>query len=107
MPWIVLQGERRRGHKFEPKIFLLAEFVSQLLAVEGFQRLGVQLRKGYAVAEEEAYPQVAERLLGERGRRDVEVVNGGIPDYNSRQERQLLAQLLLCQYCPPDAVFLG
>src|SRR5690606_341467 len=30
---------------------------------------------GYAVAEEEAYPQVAERLLNERGHPDVEVIN--------------------------------
>src|SRR5262245_12819816 len=60
---------------------------------------------GYAVAEEEAYPQVAERLLKERGRPDVEVINGGVPDYNSRQERQLLAQLL--PIYQPDAVFLG
>jgi lysophospholipase L1-like esterase len=60
---------------------------------------------GYAVAEEEAYPQVAEQLLAERGRPDVEVVNGGMPDYNSRQERQLLAQLL--PIYQPDAVFLA
>ena len=60
---------------------------------------------GYAVAEEEAYPQVAERLLAERGRPDIEVINGGIPDYNSRQERQLLAQLL--PIYQPDAVFLA
>jgi lysophospholipase L1-like esterase len=60
---------------------------------------------GYAVAEEEAYPQAAERLLATRGRPDIEVVNGGIPDYNSRQERQLLEQLL--PIYRPDAVFLG
>ena len=42
---------------------------------------------GYAVAEDEAYPQVAERLLAVRGRTDIEVLNGGVPDYNSRQER--------------------
>ena len=60
---------------------------------------------GYAVAEEEAYPQVAERLLRERGRPDIEVVNGGIPDYNSRQERQLLAQLM--PIYRPDAIFLA
>ncbi len=60
---------------------------------------------GYAVAEAEAYPQVAEQLLAARGRPDVEVVNGGIPDYNSRQERQLLAQLM--PIYQPDAVFLG
>jgi lysophospholipase L1-like esterase len=60
---------------------------------------------GYAVAEDEAYPQVAERLLAARGRPDVEVVNGGIPDYNSRQERQLLAQLM--PIYAPDAVFLA
>ncbi len=60
---------------------------------------------GYAVAEEEAYPQVAERLLAERGRADIEVINGGIPDYNSRQERQLLDQLI--GVYRPDAVFLA
>jgi hypothetical protein len=60
---------------------------------------------GYAVAEEEAYPQAAERLLAARGRPDIEVVNGGVPDYNSRQERQLLAQLL--PVYRPDAVFLA
>jgi len=49
---------------------------------------------GYAVAEEEAYPQVAERLLKERGHPGIEVINAGIPDYNSRQERQLLQQLM-------------
>ena len=60
---------------------------------------------GYAVAEDEAYPQVAERLLKERGRPDIEVINGGIPDYNSRQERQLLEQLI--PIYQPDAVFLA
>jgi lysophospholipase L1-like esterase len=60
---------------------------------------------GYAVAEEEAYPQAAERLLEERGRSDIEVVNGGVPDYNSRQERQLLAKLIPTYR--PDAVFLA
>ncbi len=60
---------------------------------------------GYAIAEEEAYPQVAERLLAERGRSDIEVINGGIPDYNSRQERALLQQLIPTYQ--PDAVFLS
>jgi len=60
---------------------------------------------GYAVLEDEAYPQVAERLLAERGRPDIDVINGGIPDYNSRQERQLLEQLM--PIYQPDAVFLA
>jgi lysophospholipase L1-like esterase len=60
---------------------------------------------GYAVAEDEAYPQVAERLLREAGRRDIEVINGAVPDYNSRQERQLLEQLLPIYL--PDSVFLA
>lgn len=60
---------------------------------------------GYAVAEEEAYPQVAEHLLKARGRADIEVINGGIPDYNSRQERQLLEQLM--PIYTPDQVFLA
>jgi lysophospholipase L1-like esterase len=60
---------------------------------------------GYAVAEAEAYPQVAERLLTERGHPRVEVVNAGIPDYNSRQERQLLQRLM--PIYAPDAVVLG
>jgi hypothetical protein len=57
---------------------------------------------GYAVAEEEAYPQVAERLLAERGRPDIEVINGGIPDYNSRQERNSSNNSCRLR---PDAVF--
>jgi lysophospholipase L1-like esterase len=60
---------------------------------------------GYAVAEEEAFPQTAERLLQERGHRHIEVINGGIPDYNTRQERQLLARLT--PIYQPDAVFLA
>ena len=60
---------------------------------------------GYGVAEEEAYPQVAERRLEERGRDDIEVINGGVPDYNSRQENQLLSQL--APIYQPDAVVLG
>jgi lysophospholipase L1-like esterase len=60
---------------------------------------------GYAVAEEEAYPQVAERLLHDRGHPEIEVVNAGIPDYNSRQERQLLQRLM--PVYAPDAVVLG
>lgn len=59
---------------------------------------------GYAVAEEEAFPQTAERLLREGGHPDIEVINGGIPDYNSRQERQLLERLM--PIYQPDAVFL-
>jgi lysophospholipase L1-like esterase len=67
--------------------------------------LGDSYTWGYAVAEEEAYPQVAERLLKARQRPDIEVINAGIPDYNSRQERELLAQLI--PIYQPDAVFLG
>jgi lysophospholipase L1-like esterase len=60
---------------------------------------------GYAVAENEAFPQTAERLLTERGYPDIEVINGGIPDYNSRQERQLLERLM--PIYRPDAVFVS
>jgi len=60
---------------------------------------------GYAVAEEEAYPQVAERQLKARQRVDIEVINAGVPDYNSRQEQHLLAQLI--PIYQPDAVFLA
>lgn len=67
--------------------------------------LGDSYTWGYAIAEEDAYPQVAERLLAERGRPDIEVINGGIPDYNSRQERQLLEKLT--PIYQPDAVFLA
>jgi len=67
--------------------------------------LGDSYTWGYAVAEEEAYPQVAERRLGERHHPDIEVINAGIPDYNSRQERQLLARLM--PIYEPDAVFLA
>ena len=67
--------------------------------------LGDSYTFGYAVAEEEAYPQVAERLLKERGHPDVEVINAGIPDYNSRQERLLLERLM--PVYEPDAVVLS
>jgi len=60
---------------------------------------------GYAVAEEEAFPQAAERLLSERGHPDIEVINGGVPDYNTRQERRLLERLM--PLYQPDAVFLA
>lgn len=60
---------------------------------------------GYAVAEDEAFPQTAERILTERGETSVEVVNGGIPDYNTRQERQLLQRLM--PIYQPDMVFLA
>lgn len=60
---------------------------------------------GYAVAGEEAFPQVAERILRARGAAGAEVVNGGIPDYNSRQKRQLLERLL--PIYQPDAVVLA
>jgi lysophospholipase L1-like esterase len=60
---------------------------------------------GYAVAEDEAFPQTAERLLRERGYPDIEVINGGVPDYNSRQERQLLERLI--PNYRPDAVFVA
>ena len=60
---------------------------------------------GYAVAEDEAFPQTAERLLKERGYQDIEVINGGVPDYNTRQERQLLERLM--PVYRPDAVFLA
>ena len=60
---------------------------------------------GYAVAEDEAFPQTAERLLEERGYLRIDVINGGVPDYNSRQERQLLERLL--PVYRPDAVFLA
>jgi len=60
---------------------------------------------GYAVAEDEAFPQTAERLLKERGYPHIETINGGIPDYNSRQERQLLERLM--PIYRPDAVFLA
>lgn len=60
---------------------------------------------GYAVAEDEAFPQAAERALGTRGHANIDVINSGIPDYNSRQERQLLERLL--PVYQPDAVFLA
>jgi lysophospholipase L1-like esterase len=60
---------------------------------------------GYAVAEDEAFPQVTERLLQQRGHPAVEVLNAGIPDYNSRQERQLLDKLM--PVYAPDAVVLA
>lgn len=60
---------------------------------------------GYAVAEDEAYPQVASRMLHDRQPSAIDVINAGVPDYNSRQERELLATLL--PIYQPDAVVLG
>ena len=67
--------------------------------------LGDSYTWGYAVAEHEAYPQVAERLLTALNRTEIEVINAGVPDYNSRQEWHLLARLM--PIYQPDAVFLG
>ena len=67
--------------------------------------LGDSYTWGYAVAEEEAYPHVAERLLKERGHPEIEVINAGIPDYNSRQQRVLLERLM--PVYEPDAVVLA
>jgi lysophospholipase L1-like esterase len=74
----------------------------------GVQRvlvMGDSYTWGYAVAEDEAFPQTAERLLKERGYPGIEVINGGVPDYNTRQERQLLERLM--PVYQPDAVFLA
>lgn len=60
---------------------------------------------GYAIAEEEAFPQVAERVFAERGRTDIEVINGGVPDYNSCQERALLQKSI--PIYQPDVVVLA
>ena len=67
--------------------------------------IGDSYTVGYAVAEDEAFPQVAERLLQQRGHPGIEVLNAGIPDYNSRQERQLLDKLM--PVYAPDAVVLA
>jgi lysophospholipase L1-like esterase len=67
--------------------------------------LGDSYTWGYAVDEDEAYPQTAERLLRKRGHPGIEIINGGIPDYNSRQQRQLLERLM--KTYEPDAVVLS
>lgn len=60
---------------------------------------------GYAVGEDEPFPQAAERMLKDRGAAHIEVINGGIPDYNTRQARRLLERLI--PIYTPDAVFLA
>ena len=67
--------------------------------------LGDSYTWGYAVTEDEAFPQTAERILKERGGSAVEVINGGIPDYNTRQARALLERLMPAY--SPDTVFLA
>jgi len=59
---------------------------------------------GWAVPDGKAYPERTEALLHEAGR-DVEVLNLGIPGYNTVQEWLLLAEVMPRYH--PDVVVLG
>jgi len=60
---------------------------------------------GYAVREDESFPQVTERLLRSAGRRDIEVMNAGIPGYNTVQELCVLEKF--AEKYRPDLVVLA
>jgi lysophospholipase L1-like esterase len=60
---------------------------------------------GYAVETAEAFPEVTETLLHERGYSTFEVINAGIPGYNTVQERTFLESLL--PPLEPDLVVLA
>ena len=66
--------------------------------------LGDSYTFGWGVADDEPYPQRAEALLRERGI-GAEVINAGIPGYNSEQEASLLDELL--PRYRPDMVVVG
>jgi len=66
--------------------------------------LGDSYTFGWAVSEQDALPEQLGRLLSEPGR-DVEVINGGVPGYNTEQEAVLLEHLLPA--VQPDIVVLG
>lgn len=66
--------------------------------------LGDSYTFGWGVADVEPYPQRAEALLRERGI-DAEVINAGVPGYNTEQEAFLLDELL--PRYRPDMVVVG
>jgi lysophospholipase L1-like esterase len=66
--------------------------------------LGDSYTFGWAVTEEEVYPQRLEAILRQAGA-DVEVLNLGVPGYNTEQERHLLEETL--PRYDPDIVVLG
>lgn len=66
--------------------------------------LGDSYTFGWGVAEAEPYPQRAEALLRERGLH-AEVINAGVPGYNTEQEAFLLDELM--PRYRPDMVVLG
>jgi hypothetical protein len=66
--------------------------------------LGDSYTFGWGVSDAEAYPQRTEVLLGDRGIR-AEVVNAGVPGYNTEQEESLLAEMW--PRYQPDMVVVG
>jgi hypothetical protein len=66
--------------------------------------LGDSFTFGWGVLDDEPYPQRTEQLLRARGL-DVEVINAGIPGYNTEQEAALLDELM--PRFQPDQVVLG
>jgi hypothetical protein len=66
--------------------------------------LGDSYTFGWGIVDGEAYPQRAEALLRERGL-DAEVINAGVPGYNTEQESFLLDELM--PKYRPDMVVVG
>jgi lysophospholipase L1-like esterase len=66
--------------------------------------LGDSFTFGWGVLDEQPYPQRTEKLLRAQGL-EVEVINAGIPGYNTEQEAVLLDELM--PRYQPDQVVLG
>ena len=67
--------------------------------------LGCSTTFGWGVADAESYPARLEALLRDKGRDDIEVINGGQPGYTSFQGRWLWDRTL--KHYEPDVVLIG
>jgi lysophospholipase L1-like esterase len=67
--------------------------------------LGCSTTFGWGVADAESYPARLETLIHEKGRDDIEVINGGQPGYTSFQGRWLWDRTL--KHYQPDVVLVG
>jgi lysophospholipase L1-like esterase len=123
-PWETLPGERiyglKRNHQGRGEFMVdharAVPYRTSSLGLRGGEvgprvpgvhrvlALGDSYTFGWAVEEDQSYPRQTEALFAAAGR-SVEVVNAGVPGYNTRQERALLAELL--PVVRPDAVALG
>lgn len=68
--------------------------------------LGDSYTFGYGVELEESYPAILERLLNDNVHADkYEVINAGIPGYNTEQELELLRRII--PYYSPKIIIVG